>query len=142
MPATVLLDHDMKFLRRLQKNMKDAEDAMVSSRAAMTTAALRAESASASMNLFMAHVGELYGLLPQDVIDVEGNIHLLDPGWALSNQETTQPPNEETQKMPEEEPIVFPETVSAEECPEEEHGEEEAPPVPAEPISTTSLPCH
>ena len=138
MPATILLEHDLKFLKRLQKNMKDAEDAMTQSRAAMTTAALRAESAAASMNLFMAHIGETYGLLPQDVIDAEGGIHLLDPGWA----QRASVPQPGATEMPEEGPIVFPEVNSAEEDPSQdvEEGDEPSPEIP--PISATSLPCH
>lgn len=140
MPATILLDHDLKFLKRLQQAMKDAEDAIIRARAAMTTAALQMESAQSSMNQFMAHIGEVYGLLPQDVIMPDGHIQLVDPGWADRAAQVPTPAVEVQEEVP------VP-AVGVQEAPEapisikEEMAHLEEDLSQATP-STTSLPCH
>ena len=83
MPAPVLLPHDLLLLNRLKGNIDASERGIIDAQAQLTRASIAAQAAGAAMNVFMEHLAEVYGLKPQDVIDAQGTIHLLDPGWAV-----------------------------------------------------------
>ena len=83
MPAPVLMPHDMALFQRLKGKIDDGVRGVESAHAGLARASIIQQAAEAAMGTFMEHLAEMYGLKPQDIIDANGNIHLVDPGWAM-----------------------------------------------------------
>ena len=90
MPAPTLLPHDMMLFKRLKGGIDAADRGFVEAQASVTRASLGIQAAHAAMNTFMEHIAEVYGLKPQDVVDAEGKVHLVDPGWAMEAAQAAQ----------------------------------------------------
>lgn len=80
----------MMLFKRLKGGIDAADRGYVEAQASVTRASIGIQAAHAAMNTFMEHIAEIYGLKPQDVVDAEGTVHLVDPGWAMEAAQAAQ----------------------------------------------------
>ena len=79
-------EEDMVFHKKLVEGVNKGQEGIHRAHAEVTYATQNALAANRAMETWMGHLGEKYGLKPNDVIDMAGNFGFQDQGWAAELQ--------------------------------------------------------
>ena len=79
-------EEDMVFHKKLVEGVNKGQEGIHRAHAEVTYATQNAIAANKAMETWMTHMGEKYGLKPNDVIDMAGNFGFQDQGWAAELQ--------------------------------------------------------